>query len=151
MAYDAFLEIETIDGESTDKTHKGEIDIQSFSWGLASAGASSGGGSTGKVAVQDFHFTMPMSKASPKLMLACATGKHIREATLTCRKAGGTQVEFLKIKLSDVLVSSYQTGGDTSEDFPTDQLSLNFVKIDFLYTVARTGEVVEAEFSQQTS
>ena len=98
---------------------------------------------------QDFHFTAPVSKASPNLMLACAVGRHTPQATLTCRKAGGPgQVEFLKIKLFDVLVSSYQTGGDTQHDnVPTDQFSLNFVKIDFLYTVARTGEMVETLFA----
>jgi type VI secretion system Hcp family effector len=95
------------------------------------------------------QFTMPMSKASPQLMLACATGRHSQSATLTCRKAGGDKLEFLKIKLSDVLVSAYQTGGDaTGEDnVPTDQVGINFVKIDFLYT-APDGEMVEAVFDQ---
>src|SRR6478672_11628700 len=146
MAFDAFLKIEGIEGESTDKTHKGEIEIHSFSWGAANTGTGSvgGGGGAGKVSFQDFSFTMPISKASPNLMLACATGKHFPTATLTCRKAGGSQVEFLKIKLSDILVSSFSNGGlgqgsDIKQDeLPLDQLSLNFVKIDFLYTVDKT-------------
>src|SRR6478609_8682595 len=142
MAFDAFLKIDGIDGESSDKTHKGEIEIDSFSWGNANAGSigSGGGGGAGKVSFQDFHFSMPISKASPLLMKACATGQHFPTATLTCRKAGGSQVEFLKIKLADILVSSFQNGGlgqgsDIKQDeLPLDQLSLNFVKIDFLYT-----------------
>jgi type VI secretion system secreted protein Hcp len=100
---------------------------------------------------------MKTSKASPNLMLACATGKHISSGLLTCRKAGGpNQVEFMTIKLTDCLVSSYQNGAhliDTgfsvlggNEDKPSDQMTLNFVKIDFLYTVDRTGEVVESSF-----
>ena len=83
--------------------------------------------------------------------------RHIPAVQLTCRKAGGTnQVEFLKIKLSDCLVSSYSLGETPSDagfsalgnnaDLPTDQMTLNFVKIDFLYTVARTGEQVETSF-----
>ena len=99
--------------------------------------------------LQDFHFTALTSKASPNLMLACAIGRHFQRATLTCRKAGGSgQVEFLKIKLDDCLVSSYDIGGTPAgqDALPTDQFSLNFVKIDFLYTNARTGETVETTF-----
>jgi type VI secretion system secreted protein Hcp len=137
MAFDAFLKIEGIDGESTDRDHKGEIEILSWSWGETNTGTSGtgGGGGAGKVSMQDFHFTMQVSKASPELMKACATGKHFKEATLTARKAGQRQQEFLKIKLTDVLVSSYQTDGNTKDKefpLPTDQISLNFVKIDFL-------------------
>ena len=158
MAFEAFLKIEGIDGESSDKTHPGEIELQSFSWGVTNTGSASsgGGGGSEKAVSQDFHFTSSLSKAAPSLMLACATGRHSRSATLTCRKAGGAgQIEFLKIRLEDVLVSSYQIGGVPPSDalVPTDQFSLNFGKIDFLYTAPRTGEVVEAtfDFAQNTT
>jgi type VI secretion system secreted protein Hcp len=142
MAFDAFLKIEGIDGESQDKSHPNEIEIASFSWGVTNTSSSSGsGGGAGKAVPKDFHFTAGVSKASPNLMLACATGKHINSATLTCRKAG---FEFQKVRLVDVLVSSYAPVGDTHEDQPEDGFSLNFVKIDFLYTVQRTGEAVES-------
>ena len=147
MAYDAFLKIDGIDGESQDKVHKGEIEIDSFSWGVTNTGSISGGGGggAGKAVAQDFHFTSGLSKASPILMLACATGRHSQSATLTLRK---NNVEFLKIKLTDVLVSSYQTGGSShgDGDAPEDQFSLSFVKIDCLYTVRSTGETVETSF-----
>jgi type VI protein secretion system component Hcp len=85
-------------------------------------------------------------------MLACATGKHIPQAALTLRSSSG--FEFLKIKLSDCLVSSYSLGGDNGassqdSDSPHDSMSINFVKIDFLYTVQRTGETVETGFDQR--
>ena len=84
--------------------------------------------------MQDFHFVMKISKASPKLMLACATGEHIGEGTLVCRKAGTEQQEFLTIKMTDLLVSSYQTGGSAhGEIVPTDQVSLNYAKIEWEY------------------
>jgi hypothetical protein len=54
--------------------------------------------------------------------------------------------KFLEIKLSDVLVSSFQTGGSSDDEFPAEQLSLNFARLDFAYTVPRTGEVVQASF-----
>ncbi len=133
---DYFLKIKGIEGESSDKDHKGEIDVQSWSWGETQSGthSSGGGGGAGRVSMQDFHFTMKVNKATPKLMLACATGEHIAEAVLTCRKAGGQQQEYLKVTFSDLLVSSYQTGGAASSDvIPTDQISLNFSKIEFEY------------------
>jgi type VI secretion system secreted protein Hcp len=151
MAFDAFLKIEGIEGESQDRHHKNEIEIQSYSWGLSNtASAVGGGGGAGKAVLQDFHFTTEISKASPKLMLACAKGEHIKEALLTVRKTrGGGGFEFLKIKLNDILVSSHEPGAEGGGELPTDSFSLNFVKIDFLYTVQRTGEVVETQFDQR--
>lgn len=135
-AVDYFLKIDTIKGESKADKHKDEIDVQSFSWGASQSGtfATGGGGGAGKVAMQDFHFTMGMNCASPALFLACASGQHIPKAILTCRKAGKDQQEFLKVTMSDILVSSFQTGGSGGGDIiPTDQISLNFAKIEIEY------------------
>jgi type VI secretion system secreted protein Hcp len=135
-AVDYFLKIDGIEGESQDNKHKGEIDIESFSWGATQSGtiAVGGGGGAGKVSMQDFHFAMGANKATPILFLACAQGDHIKNAILTCRKAGKEQQEFLKITMSDVLVSSFQTGGSGAGDVvPTDQISLNFAKIEVEY------------------
>jgi type VI secretion system secreted protein Hcp len=135
-AVDYFLKVDGIDGESHDAKHKGEIDLESWSWGESQSGThgGGGGGGAGKVSMQDFHFVMKVNKASPKLMLACASGQHIPKAVLTCRKAGTDQQEFLKVTLSDLLVSSYQTGGSGHSDIvPTDQISLNYSKIEFEY------------------
>ncbi len=135
-AVDFFLKIDGIKGESKDHKHKDEIDLQSWSWGESQVGTHSGGGGggAGKVSMQDFHFIMTTNIASPKLMLACATGEHIKSAKLTCRKAGKEQQEFMMITLSDLLVSSYQTGGhEGGSALPTDQISLNYSKIEFEY------------------
>jgi type VI secretion system secreted protein Hcp len=135
-AVDYFLKLDGIEGESADHKHKNEIDLESWSWGETQSGthASGGGGGAGKVSMQDFHFVMRINKASPKLFRACATGDHIKEGTLTCRKAGKEQQEFLKYKFSDLLVSSYQTGGSANGDVvPSDQISLNFAKIEVEY------------------
>jgi type VI secretion system secreted protein Hcp len=136
MAVDYFLKIKGIEGESKDHKHKDEIDLLSFSWGETQTGthAGGGGGGGGKVSMQDFHFVMKTNKASPKLLLACATGDHIGEATLCCRKAGKDQQEFLKYTFTDLLVSSYQTGGSSSGDeIPMDQISLNYSKVEYEY------------------
>jgi type VI secretion system secreted protein Hcp len=107
-AVDYFLKIDGIKGESQDKSHKDEMDVQSFSWGMAQQGTAvkGGGMGAGKVAVSDLHITKQVDAASPKLLDACATGKHIGSAQLTCRKAGGSAIEYWTIKLTDVLISS---------------------------------------------
>src|SRR5262245_50008364 len=133
---DYFLKIDGIQGESKADKHKDEMDIMSFSWGATQSGtfAFGGGGGAGKVSMQDFHFTMYDNKASPALFLACATGEHLKSAILTCRKAGKEQQEFLKVTMSDCLVSSFQTGGSAGGNvIPTDQVSLNFAKIEHEY------------------
>ena len=132
---EAFLAIDGIPGESTDSMHPGTIEIDSWSFGATQSGtiASGGGGGAGKVSFQDLHFvTKKVDKSSPKLFLNAATGEHIKDATLFVRKAGGT-FDYLQIKLTDVLVSSYQTGG-SGDEIPTESFSLNFAKVQYTYT-----------------
>lgn len=145
-AVDYFLKIDGIDGESTDNKHKNEIDVESWSWGETQTGthAGGGGGGAGKVTMQDFHFVMKVNKASPKLLLACATGQHIKKAVLTVRKAGGDQQEYMTYTFSDLLVSSYQTGGATESVVPTDQISLNFSKIEVEYKPQKADGSLDA-------
>lgn len=152
MAVDFFLKIDGIEGESKDSKHQNEIDVLSWTWGAHNSGsmAYGGGGGSGKVAMQDFSFTMTISKATPKLMLACATGDHIKSAVLTCRKAGKEQQEYLKIKFSDLLVSNYQTGGSDGQEVPVESISLNFSKVEMEYkeqlATGGLGGVVPAGF-----
>jgi type VI secretion system secreted protein Hcp len=132
---DYFLKIDGIEGESTDSKHSKEIELLSWGWSETNQGsmASSSGGGGGKVAMGDFSFSMHVNTASPKLMLACASGEHIKKATLTCRKAGKEQQEFLKIDFTDFLVSAYTTGGSPGETVPVEQISFNFTQIEIKY------------------
>jgi type VI secretion system secreted protein Hcp len=137
---DFFLKMDGIPGESQDVKHKGEIDLESFSWGETSkSGPSAGtGGGAGKVSMQDFHFVTRVNKASPLLLLACATGKHIKEAILTARKAGKGQQDFLVFKFTDILISSYQVGGsEAGGEVPMDQVSFNFARVDLEYRLQK--------------
>lgn len=134
MAADYFLQITGIAGESTDAKHKNWIDVEAWSWGETNPQpVSAGSGSAaGKVQMQDFNFTTRVSKASPALFLACATGQHMKEAKLAAVKAGAMQQEFLTWTFSDVLVSGYQTAG-AGGDLVMDQVSLSFSKIKVEY------------------
>ena len=139
-----FIKIDGVDGESTNAEHVGEIEIQSFSWGMTNAGTSGGGGA-GKANFQDIHLARRIDKASPLLMLACATGQPIPSAVLVCRKAGpdGKSEKFYTIMLSDVLVTSVSTGGSSGE-LPTETFSLNFARVEWTYVPPSTdGTVAE--------
>jgi type VI secretion system secreted protein Hcp len=134
MAESWFLKIDGIAGESMQVKHKGEIDVDSWTWGVSNSGSTSpgGGGGAGKASFQDFHFVTKLSKATPALFLACASGSHIKEAYLTGVRAGKAGADFLKFKLGDVLVSSVQLG-DTEGIAPAEQFSLKFSKVEISY------------------
>ena len=147
MALDLFLKIDGIAGESADAKHKGEIELESFSWGESNSGTHSPGtgGGAGKVQMQDLHFVTRVNKASPTLMLACATGKHLKQAVLTARKAGKGQQEFLIFKFTDLLVSSYQIGASAhGEAEPLDQISFEFSRIEMEYRAAKPDGSLDA-------
>jgi type VI secretion system secreted protein Hcp len=135
MAMDMFIKIGALKGESRDKSHKDEIDILAWSWGLSNSGNAhvGGGAGAGKVNVQDISFTKYIDQSSTDLMLATCNGKHFPSALLTVRKAGETPLEYLKITLTDVLISSISTGGSGGEDRLTENVTLNFAKFEVDY------------------
>jgi type VI secretion system secreted protein Hcp len=135
MAVDVFLEIDGIPGESADDKHKDKIDVLSYSWGVSQTGTASYGGGmgAGKANFGDFNFMMRMNKATPKLMNACSTGEHIPKAVLSCRKAGGTQEDYMIYKFYDLLISSYQTSASSEE--PTESISFNYSKMEMEYKI----------------
>ena len=159
MAVDAFLKLDGIDGESQDNEHKGEIDILAWSWGGCSTGSFDlgGGGSSGKATFQDISLTKYYDKASPNLMAKMADGTHIKEATLFARKAGGSSaIEFLKIKLTDVIITSVTFGGSSGEDRYTENVCLAFAKFEVAYQAqkndgAKDGGEIKAGWNIQTN
>jgi type VI secretion system secreted protein Hcp len=136
MAVDIFLKLGDIKGESVDKTYKDAIDVLGWSWGLSQSGTTheGPGGGSGKVSVQDLSFTKYVDSASHALILAACKGTHFKEATLIVRKAGGNPLEYIKIKLTEVIVTSVSTGGSGGEDRLTENVSLNFGEFSYQYT-----------------
>ena len=92
-----------------------------------------GGGGAGKVNVQDMAFTKFIDKSSPNLLRFCCNGKHYPEAILTVRKAGEKPLEYVIVKMTDVLISSVQTGGSGGEDRLMENVTLNFAKVKVSY------------------
>jgi type VI secretion system secreted protein Hcp len=146
MAADIFAKLGDIKGESLDDKHKDEIEVLSYSWGVSNAGsmASGSGGGEGKATFHDITFTHFMDKASPVLMQACATGNHLKEATITHRKAGKGQQEYLIIKLTDVLVTGVQHGSSGGDGAPSENVTLSFAKIDFQYKPQKADGSLDA-------
>ena len=136
MAVDMFLKISDIKGESRDGKHKDEIDVLAWSWGMSQSGTAhlGGGAGSGKVSVQDLSVTKYIDSSSADLLLACCSGKHLKEALLTVRKAGETPVEYVKVKMEEVLIASVSTGGSGGEDRLTENVTLNFAKVSVDYT-----------------
>jgi type VI secretion system secreted protein Hcp len=135
MAVDMFLKIDDVKGESSDDKHKGEIDVLSWSWGATQSATThmGTGGGSGKVNVQDLSLTKYVDKSTPVIFKYCCNGKHFKSALLTVRKAGGTAVEYLKITMSDLIISAYTTGGSGGQDRVTENVTLNFATVKMEY------------------
>lgn len=139
MAFDMFLKIEEppIKGEARDDKHKDEIDVLSWSWGLSNSGSAhvGGGAGSGKVDVDNLTITKYVDSGTPELALSTASGRHHKKATLTVRKAGGDNpVEYLKIHMTEVIITSLKTGASGGEDRLTEKVNLNFAEYEIEYT-----------------
>ena len=145
MPSDIFAKLGDIKGESLDDKHKDEIEVLSFSWGVSNPASqgTGGGGGAGRATFQDLSIVHKIDKATPLLLNACATGQHLKEATITHRKAGKGQQEFLVVKLNDVLITSVHHAGDTSEA-ASETVSLTFAKVDFEYRPQKADGSLDA-------
>ena len=137
MPSDIFAKLGDIKGESLDAKHKDEIEVLSFSWGVANTvapGGGGGGGGAGKATFHDLSFVHRIDRASPLLMKACATGTHIKEATLTNRKAGKTQHEYLIVKMNDIIITGVAPSAVAGQpDTGSEMVTLTFAKVDLEY------------------
>jgi type VI secretion system secreted protein Hcp len=133
---DMFLKLTNIKGEALDSKHKDEIEVLSWSFGASQAGSAHGGtgSGTGKVSIQDLTITHYVDQSSTDLLKHLTSGKHIDEGMLTVRKAGGTAVEYLKLKMVQVMVTHISNGGGAGQDRVTENITLNFRKFTQIYT-----------------
>jgi len=133
MAIDTHIKFDGIEGESTQKDHKGEVAVLSWSWGLTSAaGASTGAGAGKRKAVpQEMRIVHRYDKASPMLAKQAVLGKHVPSAVLTARKAGEGQKDFLEVTMKEVFITSVQAseGGEGA----IEEVAMSYGTIDFEY------------------
>ena len=141
-----FARIGTIKGESHDVRHKDEIEVLSWAWGVSQSGnlGHGGGGGAGKASFHDFVFTHHVDKASPLLMRACATGEHVKDATITVRRAGAGQLDYLIVTMTDVLVTSVSTTVGAEGDTTLESVVLAFARVDLEYKPQKPNGSLEA-------
>ena len=144
MAADIFAKIGDIKGESLDAKHKDEVEVLSWSWGVSQSGSITGGGGAGKTSFNDLNFTHRVDRASPVLLSACATGNHIKDATITVRKAGKDQQEFLIIKMSDVIITSVSPSGSGDPAALAESVALQFAKVVLEYKPQKADGSLDA-------
>lgn len=157
MAVNIHIKIDSIPGMSQIDGFADQIQVSSFSWGMSQIAnfQTAHGGGAGKANVQDLTFMHFVDKASPKLMLACCTGQHIKDAILTCRKVDGNSgVDFFKITLTDVLVSGVSPSGSNGDDTPAESVSLAFASYKVEYQEqdnkgAKKGGPIDVKYSIQ--
>jgi type VI secretion system secreted protein Hcp len=144
MAMDIFAKLGDIKGESTDDKHKDEIEVLSYSWGVTNPAhiGTGGGGGAGRATFQDLSIVHRMDKASPKLLEACATGSHLPQGTITFRKAGKGQDDFLIIKMNDVIITGVAQGASTS-DTGSETVSIEFAKVDWQFRPQRPNGTLD--------
>ncbi|HYL98384.1 MAG TPA: type VI secretion system tube protein Hcp [Blastocatellia bacterium] len=138
MAFDAFLKISGVTGESTDSMHKDWIEVLSYSWGVhqpKSVVSSAGSLSAERADFHDFSVTKVLDKASPKLAVACASGEHFSDVTFEICRAGGDKVKYMEYKLTDVLITSCRPGGHSqaAEVLPIEEVTMSYGKIEMTY------------------
>jgi len=141
-AFDAFLKIEGVDGESTDSKHLKWIAVQSFAQGVATPSG------TGAPSFTDLCLEKFMDKSSPLLEQNCAQGKRFPSATLDLVTADATRVRFYQIVLSNVFVSSISASGGANDSSakPLEDICLNFSQINWIYTELDAGGVPAGDF-----
>jgi type VI secretion system secreted protein Hcp len=145
MAFDAFLKIDGIPGESQDNKHKDWIEILSYNHGMtqptSATASSAGGGTTERVNLHDFSIVKAVDKASPKLYETCCTGKHIANVTLELCRASDPKLKYMEVHMEQVIISGVQSGASKGGDgFPTESVSFNFGKIKWTYTQQKRAD-----------
>jgi type VI secretion system secreted protein Hcp len=149
MAVDILLKIEDVEGESVIADHEGEIDVVNWNWNLSQSGSMhvGGGGGSGKADVGDILITKYVDKSTPDLIRACCNGNHFPEATLLVRKAGKDPLDYMRITMTKVMVTSYATDGATGGDALMENVALNFAKMEVGYTPQKEDGTGDAEIT----
>jgi type VI secretion system secreted protein Hcp len=135
MAFDAYIKIDGIEGESTDSKHSGWIEAtdcdMEINQTISETASSAGGAGAGRADFSDFSFSKLLDRSSPKLAQACAAGTHFNNIVVELCRAGTEKIKFLEIKLTDSMISriSLTAGGE----FPSETIGINYGKIQWTY------------------
>lgn len=137
MAFDVFIYIEGIQGESNDEQHVGWIEIENFNLGVgqhsSNTTSSAGGASTERADFVEFTFAKLLDMSSPQLSLACASGTHIDKVVVDICRAGKKKIQFMVYRFTNCLISAFSTSSAGGE-YPVDDVAINYGQIEWRYT-----------------
>ena len=155
MAIDTHIKFDGVEGEATHKEHKGEIELLAWDWNVTNDSNIAGGGSgKGKAAPGNFNFSHLYDKASPVLAKKCAQGVHFKEVTMTARKSGEGQKDFLKVTMKEVFIKVVAPAGSVGGDI-MESVSMSYGSIDFAYKAQEdkggTGGEVKFGWNNKTT
>lgn len=146
MAFDAFLQIDGIEGESTDKAHPNWIEVLNYNFEVkqptSDTKSSSGGASSQRADFKDFSIIKALDKASPKLFLAASDGTHIKSVILELCRAGGDKLKYMEYKMSNCLITLVSPAGESKapETLPLEKVTFNYGKIEMSYTQQKRAD-----------
>jgi type VI secretion system secreted protein Hcp len=136
-AVDMFLKVDGIQGESTDKVHKGEIDVLAWSWGESAGTARTKKGTVPVACIQDLSLTKYIDASTPALIMNTMVGQVVPTAVLVIRKSGEFPLEYVRLTMNNVTVAAYSTGGSGGEDRLTENVTLHFDSMQGQYVKQR--------------
>jgi len=139
-----FLKIEGIDGESLDRWHKNEIEIDNWSWTTKNNvtwGKNQGGHST-NAEISQITVNKICCRASAILYRYCVTGKHFKKARIICRKNDGEKkLEYLTVELEDVMISQVKWFGNGANQTLQETIEISFAEFYLVYKIQQdTGD-----------
>ena len=139
MAFDAFLKIDGIPGESTDAKHKDWLELTQFSFGVSHqvTGSLSGGGSqfSERANFDLFRIGKVVDIATPKLFLVCAKGSPIPKMSFELCRATGDKTCYQRVDFEDCHVQGFKPAGapDSNSGLPMEEVSFTFSKMTIEY------------------
>jgi type VI secretion system secreted protein Hcp len=160
MASTYFLQLEGIEGLSSDKAHEKWIEVISFSHGShQNVSIERGGDVAGRGQFFPFSFTHAVDKTTPKLQQYCVTGQKINKAEFQYSRviAGAStpvyNVTLENVRIASALVKTLDTkADDVLSQQPVEVVELVAGKITWkVIPVKADGSkdgVVEASFDQ---
>jgi type VI secretion system secreted protein Hcp len=136
MAFDGFIRIDGIEGESTDGRFQGCIELIDYDLNLGQkvsrTASSAGGASAERSDFSVFSFSKLLDKASPQLALSCASGTHIDNIVVTLCRSGKEKVPFMQYTFGNCMITSFVTTGRSR--YPEDEVAFSFGSIEWRYT-----------------
>jgi len=134
MAFDAFLQISNIPGESTDTKHTNWLEVTSFGYGVAHTvtGSLSGGGSqfSERANFELFTITKVVDIATPKLFYFCAKGEPIPSMKFELCRATGEKTCYQRVDFENCHVQGFKAAGapDLNSGLPMETVTFTYAK-----------------------